>query len=62
MKTFEHVHIGPRDQKHGFQVAVTTGSGFRLTIYCETADQARNAAFNVDRKYGDIKAISIMGY
>ena len=62
MKTFKHVSIGPETQKHGFQLAITTGCGFRLTIYCKTAEEERNAAFNIDRKYGDIKAMSIMGY
>ena len=62
MAVFETVQIGDVAQKHGFQVAITTDCGFRLEVYCQTAEQARNVAFNVDRKYGSIKAMSVMGY
>lgn len=56
-----HHDIGPKEQKHGFRVEVVheecTG-----TIYTNTAEEARIAAFNLNQRYSGIISLSIVGY
>lgn len=54
-------HVGPRDQKHGFQASFAYRDA-KLIVYTRTAEEARNATFNIAKKYGAPIACSIMGY
>lgn len=56
-----HYDIGPKEQKHGFRVEVSH-SECTATVYTKTAEEARNACFNLNREYSGIISLSIVGY
>ena len=54
-------HVGPREQKHGFQASFAYQDA-KLIVYTKTAEEAKIATFNIAKKYGAPISCSIMGY
>jgi hypothetical protein len=56
-----HYILGDSQQPHGFVVDVVADD-CTVAIYCPTAEEARNASYNVQRQYTGVREASIHGY